>query len=138
MQTFVPDQANSLIVDMVNRDDGSPITFGTITFHLYSESGDNIGKYWDASTGTWEAYETSAGTGTHLADGHWICSIATGAWKSQARYRVYGTPASNDHVPYSEEVLDMAAMIAQVLVTLTGMEKDVVIPSNFRTNFRVT
>ena len=109
MQSFKTGQANIVFADLVNRSTAAPITTGTVTGYLYQTEGDNSGKWYNASGGTWDASEASAGSLTHISDGHWYVSIASGAWEAEARYSFYVKESGNLHIPYSDEIVEVHA-----------------------------
>jgi hypothetical protein len=111
MQTFVPGQANTLTVDMLAKSNGDSIVSGTVNLYLKATSGANSGKWWKASDGTWSATIVSAGVCSHDDDGHWICSVAAGAWISGVRYRINAKESGGLHVSYSEEVSEKVVSV---------------------------
>lgn len=104
MQSFTAAQSNTMYADMVAKANGDPITSGTVNFYLMALTGANVGKWYNASGGTWSATEAIAGTGTHQADGHWTASIPAGAWVTGVRYNLYAKESGNLHIACSEEV----------------------------------
>lgn len=105
MQAVIPGQANTVKADLVSRSSGAPITVGTVTFYLVALNGPNAGKWFRASDSFWQAAESSAGSGTHLADGHWTCEIAAAAWSYGVIYLLYVKEGGDLHTPYSEQIV---------------------------------
>ncbi len=105
MQVVIPGQSNRVKADLTIHDTGQPMTSGIVTFYLYALSGANELKWFRASDNTWQSAESSAGTGTHVADGHWICSIGSAAWSYGVVYMLYAKRSDDEHIAYSEQVV---------------------------------
>lgn len=110
MQAVIPGQANTVKADLVSRSSGAPITEGTVTFYLVAINGPNAGQWFRASDGSWQTSQSPAGTGTHLADGHWLCTIGATAWAYGVMYLLYAKEENDLHTPYSEQVVPSLAV----------------------------
>jgi uncharacterized phiE125 gp8 family phage protein len=97
-------QANELNLKVVDKQ-GSAITTGTVNFYLKQTTGDNAGKWYRGSDGTWQAGESIAGAGSHVSDGDWKLSLASAVWESHAAYRVYVIESGDLHIPNGDDIL---------------------------------
>jgi ABC-type transporter Mla MlaB component len=100
----IPAVANIRFADLVKRADGSPITSGTVNFYVYCTTGSNAGKWFRGSDSSWQAAESVAGVMTHLSDGHWYVSLASGAWTAGDIVLEYAEESTNLHTPISRQV----------------------------------
>jgi hypothetical protein len=98
-------QANVLTLSLVNSSLGNPIISGTVNFYLYDKEGENAGKWYRGSDGTWQSSESIAGQATHRADGHWYMSFPSEVWERRIRYRFYAKESGDLHVPTGLDVL---------------------------------
>lgn len=119
MQRFTAAAANTLTADMVAIATGANITAGTVTGYLIADSGDNAGKWWDASGSTWSATEVSAGAMTFKSKSSWQVSIAAGAWDVGVKYTFYGTESGALNIQYSETVIEIGSAAGTGSSTLT-------------------
>jgi hypothetical protein len=109
MQGFFPAQDTILIAAMTARVGNTPIIAGVVTFYLVPQNGDHAGSWWKASDGTWSATEISSGSGTHIGDGAWSCTIDADAWEANTRYTVYAKESGDLHLPWHDVVLPVGS-----------------------------
>ncbi len=105
MQIVTAGQDNRVYHDLVAKLDAEPIIVGTVTFYLLAQNGDNIGKWWAAATGTWEATQESAGTGTFVGGATWYTDIDEAAWEIGVQYQMMAMDSGNLAIAYSGEVV---------------------------------
>ena len=93
----IPGAANILTLPAVAVADGSPIVAGTVNFYLIALSGAELGQWWNGAA--WAGAEAVAGAGGHMANGHWIASIAAAAWTEGVQYYAYLQEDGGLHIP---------------------------------------
>lgn len=101
-------QANVLTLTLANRTTVVPITAGTVNFYLKALTGDDAGKWYKGSDGTWDAGEEIAGSATHTSDGHWELSLPSAVWTSNVAYENYAKETGDLHIPVAQDVLAAA------------------------------
>jgi len=116
-----PGVTNTIMHSLVGIADGLPITGGSASGYLMCVTGSNAGKYWDASTNTWEALSTSIAM-SHLAAGEWCSVVDASAWDEGVRYRFWAVEASATRldIQHGEDILctAFAASTATILARL--------------------
>jgi uncharacterized phiE125 gp8 family phage protein len=98
-------QTNLITADLIQSDE--PLTTGSAAFYLRALSGAETGHWWDGED--WAETETAAGTGTHIARGHWECEIAAAAWTAGTRYQCYAVHETDTQINYADEILCLTA-----------------------------
>lgn len=111
MQSFTPDIANEMTYDITDRSNGNPLTVGDVNCYLRAKTGDNAGKYFQASDGTWRDDPSIAGVAVHGDDGHWYATIIASAWISGVKYTTYAKETTDKHVSVSEEVSEAVIVL---------------------------
>ncbi len=122
MQIVIPGQDNRLYCDLVAKADGEPIAVGTVAFYLLCQSGDNIGKWWKASTSTWETTQQSAGAGIFLSGSTWYVTVDEDAWETDGQYQVMAMDSGDLAIAYSEEVV-CSSLDGQVVLGGEAIER---------------
>jgi uncharacterized phiE125 gp8 family phage protein len=98
-------QSNELNLKVVAKASGDPIESGTVNFYLKATTGDNAGKWYRGSDGTWQVAEAIAGAGTHVSDGDWKLALASSVWSPNVHYRTYIIESGDLHIPNADDVL---------------------------------
>lgn len=105
MQIVYSGQTNKLVMKAVKKADGDPIESGTVNFYVKASTGDDAGKWYRGSDGTWQGAEALAGAGAPSKDGDWELELASSVWTSHVAYRVYIVESGDLHVPNAQDLL---------------------------------
>jgi hypothetical protein len=115
MQTVLVGQANVVVLPVVAKATGGPITLGTVNFYLVDEDGTNAGKWYRGSDTSWQAAESVAGVATHKADGHWRLSLPSAVWEQNVNYTLYAKESGDLHIPVDRPILAKTEDLDRVL-----------------------
>ena len=111
MQVFNAGAANTVSLDVIDKDTSEPIAVGTVNFYLIALNGANAGKWFRAADATWQAAEASAGSATYKGGASWRLEIAASAWKHGTTYNLYAKETGDLNVVYTEKVTGLLVTI---------------------------
>lgn len=115
MQYAYINQSNEVSLPLVAKATGDAITSGTINFYLKDI---DSGKWFRGSDGTFQTSEALAGEATHETDGHWILTVASAAWLTNHRYRLYAKITGSTQISVGDSIIavDMSGSTSSPLV----------------------
>jgi len=102
MQHVIAGQANTVTYDVVNKTTGSPIITGTVTGYLVALTGDEAGRWWNASGVAYADTASSAGNMTFKGNSLWTLSIVSAAWAAGVVYAFYAVESGSLNVVYND------------------------------------